>query len=55
MIKNIPNKYVKQDLLNDINSSGFFGYYDFFYLCPDLKVILKFLMSLLISIIEWVQ
>jgi hypothetical protein len=38
MIKNIPNKCVKQDILNDINFNNFNGFYDFFYLIPDLTV-----------------
>ena len=42
MIKNIPNKYLKQDILNDINCHNFYGYYDFFYLIPDLSVIYKY-------------
>ena len=38
MIKNIPNKYLKQDILNEINCNSFYGLYDFFYLTPDLTV-----------------
>lgn len=38
MIKNIPNKYVKQDIMDEINYNNFFGVYDFFYLIPDLTV-----------------
>lgn len=38
MIKNLPNKFSKIDMMNDFNNNGFSGLYDFFYLIPDLNV-----------------
>ena len=41
MIKNIPYKYTKHDILNDLNKNCFQDKYDFFYLIPDLAVIIN--------------
>eukprot|EP00401_Gymnodinium_catenatum_P051843 CAMPEP_0117536100 /NCGR_PEP_ID=MMETSP0784-20121206/41277_1 /TAXON_ID=39447 /ORGANISM="" /LENGTH=391 /DNA_ID=CAMNT_0005332649 /DNA_START=9 /DNA_END=1184 /DNA_ORIENTATION=+ len=39
MMRNLPNKYTQHMLIEDINSAGFVGAYDFFYLPidPDTK------------------
>uniref|UniRef100_A0A7S4SWG8 Mei2-like C-terminal RNA recognition motif domain-containing protein n=1 Tax=Alexandrium monilatum TaxID=311494 RepID=A0A7S4SWG8_9DINO len=36
MLRNIPNKYVQTSLLEEIDSLGFLGTYDFFYLPMDV-------------------
>ena len=38
MIKNIPNKYTLENLLNEIDDLGFKNKYMFVYLPPDLDV-----------------
>merc|ERR1719316_227018 len=35
MIRNIPNKYTQQLMLDELNAKGFFGTYDFLYLPID--------------------
>lgn len=37
MLKNLPNKYTQQQLREEIDSLGFAGCYDFFYLPVDAK------------------
>merc|ERR1719401_629351 len=36
MLRNIPNKYTQNTLLQEINDFGFLGSYDFFYLPMDV-------------------
>mmetsp|Transcript_24798 Transcript_24798/g.62158 ORF Transcript_24798/g.62158 Transcript_24798/m.62158 type:complete len:442 (-) Transcript_24798:325-1650(-) len=36
MLRNIPNKYTQNTLLQEIDAFGFFGSYDFFYLPMDV-------------------
>lgn len=38
MIKNVPNKYTLDNVLNEIDEMGFKNKYVFFYLPPDLEV-----------------
>lgn len=38
MIKNVPNKYTLENVLNEIDEMGFKNKYVFFYLPPDLDV-----------------
>merc|ERR1719181_2298934 len=35
MIRNVPFRYTQRKLMKEINSSGFLGCYDFFYLPMD--------------------
>jgi len=37
MLRNIPNKYMQEDLLEEIDGQGFLGTYDFFYLPMDVR------------------
>lgn len=37
MLRNIPNKYTQSLLLDSLNSRGFLGHYNFFYLPVDFK------------------
>lgn len=37
MFRNIPNKYTREMLLNEISEKGFYGKYDFFYLPIDFR------------------
>merc|ERR1719201_1340976 len=37
MLRNIPNKYAQHTLLQEINSLGFAGTYNFFYLPMDVQ------------------
>lgn len=37
MLRNIPNKYMQDGLLEEIDSAGFDGTYDFFYLPMDVR------------------
>ena len=38
MLRNIPNKYTQEMILHEIDESGLFRRYDFFYLPIDYKV-----------------
>merc|ERR1711920_860200 len=37
MLRNIPNKYMQENLLEEIDAAGFVGAYDFFYLPMDVR------------------
>lgn len=37
MVRYIPSKYTQGKLMNELNSAGFEGTYDFFYLPPDTR------------------
>lgn len=37
MLRNIPNKYMQDGLLEEIDAAGFAGMYDFFYLPMDVR------------------
>mmetsp|Transcript_59837 Transcript_59837/g.129661 ORF Transcript_59837/g.129661 Transcript_59837/m.129661 type:complete len:362 (-) Transcript_59837:229-1314(-) len=37
MLRNIPNKYMQESLLEEIDAQGFAGTYDFFYLPMDVR------------------
>jgi len=37
MVRNVPNRYTQQDLLDEINRLGFQGKYDFLYLPLDVR------------------
>lgn len=37
MLRNIPNKYTQEHLLEEIDAQGFVGTYDFFYLPIDVR------------------
>jgi len=37
MLRNIPNKYLQDTLLEEIDGAGFDGQYDFFYLPMDVR------------------
>merc|ERR1711920_71076 len=37
MLRNIPNKYMQENLLEEIDAAGFAGSYDFFYLPMDVR------------------
>jgi len=39
MLRNIPNKYTQRMLLSEVNSLGFEGQYDFFYLPIDYRYV----------------
>jgi hypothetical protein len=52
MIKNIPNKYKMQCLINEINSLGHTDKYNFFYVPVDFNVIIKILNNIRIIVIE---
>ena len=38
MLRNIPNKYTQEMILQEVESAGLAGKYDFFYLPIDFKV-----------------
>ena len=38
MLRNIPNKYTQEMILHEIDESGLYKRYDFFYLPIDYKV-----------------
>lgn len=37
MLRNIPNKYTQETLMEEINDHGYAGTYDFFYLPMDVR------------------
>jgi len=37
MLRNIPNKYMQETLLEEVDEAGFSGLYDFFYLPMDVR------------------
>lgn len=37
MLRNIPNKYMQETLLEEVDEAGFVGQYDFFYLPMDVR------------------
>lgn len=45
MIKNVPNKYTLENVLNEIDEMGFKNKYVFFYLPPDLEVSLTIIFN----------
>ena len=40
MLRNIPNKYTQEMILREIDESGLFERYNFFYLPIDYKVLI---------------
>lgn len=37
MLRNLPNKFMQEDLLEEVDQAGFAGQYDFFYMPMDIQ------------------